>query len=114
MKERIDMQVLIRDRGVELQEDTQERIERSIGFALDRFGPRIKRVTVGLTDLNGPRGGVDKRCRVEVALEPTGTVLIHEDSPDLVAAVDLAAQRVGTAIARKLERDRAVKSRAAR
>ncbi len=108
------MHVLIRDRGVDLARETQERIERSIAFALDRFGRRIRRVTVGLTDLNGPRGGVDKRCRVEVALEPSGLVLVHEDSQDLVTAVDLAAGRISATVARKLERERDVKGRAGR
>jgi hypothetical protein len=100
------MRVQIRERGVELNPETSERIERSVRFALDRFQRRIKNVTIGLTDLNGPRGGVDKRCRVQVALEPSGLVLIQEDSPDLVAAVNVAAGRVGCAVARKLQRER--------
>lgn len=102
------MRILIRDRKVELAEGGRERIERSLRFALGRFGQRIRRVTVSLTDLNGPRGGVDMRCRVDVALEPRGAVFIEEDGSDIHAAVDRAAERVARAVDRKLDREREV------
>jgi hypothetical protein len=100
------MRMMIRDRGVKMTAEAQERIERSVRAALDRFERRIKTVTIGLTDLNGPRGGVDKRCRVEVALEPSRVVFVQEDGQDLVATVHAAADRVGFAVARTLQRDR--------
>ena len=30
-----------------------------LGFALDRIGGRVERISVTLTDVNGPRHGVD-------------------------------------------------------
>jgi putative sigma-54 modulation protein len=106
--------MLIRDRNVELAEDGRKRIERSLRFALSRFGRRIRRVTMSLTDLNGPRGGVDKRCRVEVALEPRGAVFIEEDGSDIHAAVDRAAERLARVVDRQLDREREVDGTAAR
>ncbi len=38
---------------------------RRAGFALDRFAERIRNVSLRFEDVNGPRGGVDKRCTVE-------------------------------------------------
>ena len=43
-------------------------VERRLRFALTRFSGRIGRVNVFLTDQNGPRGGIDKTCRIVVRL----------------------------------------------
>ena len=100
------MQVFVRGQGIELTEDVRERAERSLGFALGRFSPRIERVTVRLVDMNGPRGGVDKRCRIEVKLRSTGRVLIEEIAPSLQRAIDRAADRAARATDRSLKRRR--------
>ena len=49
---------------------------RRLAFAFGRFGPLLRRVAVRLTDLNGPRGGVDKACPLAVTLEPASVVLL--------------------------------------
>jgi len=108
------VRILIRNRNVELVDGGRERIERSLRYALGRFGQRVRRVTLGLADLNGPRGGVDKRCRVSVALEPRGGVFIEEDSADVFAAVDGAVERLARSVERKLGRDRELDGRAVR
>lgn len=108
------MRIFIRNRKMDLAESGRDRIERSLRFALGRFAPRIRRVAVGLVDLNGPRGGVDKRCRVKVTLEPSGSVFVEEDGSDLLAVIDRAAERVGRSVERKLERHRELGGRALR
>ena len=37
----------------------------------------VPRARVQLSDVNGPRGGVDKRCQVELRTAGTGTVVIN-------------------------------------
>ena len=100
------MRVFVRGQGVELTDDVRARAERSFRFALGRFGPRIDRVTVRLVDLNGPRGGVDKRCRVEVKLRPSGAFLVEEMDASLSPAIDRAADRVARAADRRIKRRR--------
>jgi putative sigma-54 modulation protein len=39
---------------------------RRANMALDRFVERIEVVSLKFEDLNGPKGGVDKRCTIEV------------------------------------------------
>jgi putative sigma-54 modulation protein len=39
---------------------------RRADLALDRFVERIDVLAVKFEDLNGPKGGVDKRCTIEV------------------------------------------------
>ena len=64
--------------------------QRRLAFALDRFASRIEQVRVRLGDLNGPRGGVDKRCAVECDLGRLGSVVIEEVDDDLYTAIDRA------------------------
>ena len=86
----------------------REYIDRHLYFALGRFGPAIDRVDVRLGDTNGPRGGVDKRCRIVVKLRVAGStrIAIDDDDESLYAAIARATARVGRAVARTLDRKR--------
>lgn len=90
-------------RGVEVDRATRERVGRRLGFALGRFGDRVGRVAVHLIDLNGPRGGVDKRCRVVAEVLGRGPVVVEDTNASLTAAIDRAADRVGQAVRRRLD-----------
>lgn len=89
---------------IEATEVLSTHIERRLRFALGRFGARVARVAVTLTDLNGPRGGVDKQCRIVAFLVPKGEVVVEVRDADIFIAVDRAADRLGRVMARELER----------
>jgi ribosome-associated translation inhibitor RaiA len=89
----------------------KEQILAHLEAAFRRLSRRIRAVDVCLADTNGPRGGVDKHCRIAVQLHRGGTVRVGQSDADLLAALDLATDRVTHAVVRSLERRR---SRAAR
>ena len=69
---------------------------------------QVNSVLVRMGDVNGPKGGIDKRCHLTVrgpALPPT---TIENVNVDAYAAVDLAVERAGQAVARELGRVRTV------
>ena len=101
------MQIQIRARHVEVTESLRAHVERRLGFTLSRFGARIGRVTIQFSDTNGHRGGVDKRCQIDVGLRPSGRVRSEDTDADLGVAVNRATDRVARAVARVLERERA-------
>lgn len=105
------MRIHVRSKQIKVDENLRAHIERRLEFSLGRFSPRILRATVQLTDVNGPRGGEDKLCRIEVRMQPTGTVFVEDRCADLVAAVDRSAERIGRSVARALERERALGQR---
>ncbi len=92
--------------GVRPDADLRAYIERRLRFALGRFGPRLERIVLRLADVNGPRGGEDKRCTVAVRLRPGREVFVSHAHRDVRAAVDLAAERAGSAVAREIARRR--------
>jgi putative sigma-54 modulation protein len=108
------MRVELRGRGVEATTELRERVERRLLFAVGRFGDRVHGVSVRLLDANGPRGGVDKACRVRAHMRPTGSVVVEERDPELHAAIDRAMDRIGRSVAREIERQREGRAEARR
>lgn len=100
------MKIHVRSPQFPIDETLRSHVERRLHFSLGRFSPRVLRATVQLLDDNGPRGGEDKLCRIQVRLTPTGTVLAQDRDSALVVAIDRAADRIGRTVARALDRTR--------
>lgn len=100
------MTISVRGDGLDVSPELGGHVERRLSFALSRFGGRVRAVSVGLADLNGPRGGIDKRCSMQARLAPRGTVRVEDTDSDLPAAIDRAATRLARAVTRALERRR--------
>ena len=103
------MHVDIHSQGLHLSDETRRDVERRLAFALARFEPRLLRTEVYVSEQNGPRGGVDKRCRVVLRSRPHLSVVVERDDADLGAAVACAADRAAQALARQLKRRRATR-----
>lgn len=111
------MQIQIRTRNVEVTEHLRAYVKRRLGFALGRFGDRIAQIVVRVSDANGPsRGGVDKRCQVDVGLRSSATVRVEDTDADWFTSIDRAADRASRSVARvcALARTRASSVRVAR
>jgi ribosomal subunit interface protein len=83
-------------------------IQRKLGVALGRLRHRVIGVAVTLDDENGPRGGVDKACRLRVMLAgvPGRPVVIEQRSDDLYSAIDAASKRAARAVQRSVGKQR--------
>lgn len=100
------MTVNIRGSGILPTEALRRYVERRLNFALGRF-PQVVRATVRLGDLNGPRGGIDKWCRIALSLCRRNGMVIEDVDHDLYVAIDRATDRAGRAVARAHRRGRA-------
>ncbi len=100
------MQILIVDRDGCLNESTREVAERRLLFALSRFSSKIENVTAVFSDTNGPRGGVDKACRITVKMRRLNDVTVTNEDSEVEASVARAADRVGRAVSRAIEKSR--------
>ncbi len=76
--------------------------ERQLNFATDRFQNQIREIDVVLRDLNGPRGGVDKECKVTATLRRGGTLEIEQRSNSFPDAIHEAAKRLRRVLARRV------------
>lgn len=71
---------------VHLEAD-QEAIRAEVETALERFASRLTRIEVYLTDVNGSKGGVDKRCLLEArprGLQPVAAESIASETEEAV------------------------------
>lgn len=62
-------------------------------FAMRRLSWLVPRAKVRLTDVNGPRGGVDKCCHLELKTDRIGTVTIVSKASDWHAALEASLSR---------------------
>ena len=98
------MQFEIRGRDISISRELHEYIERRLRFALDRFATRIRQVRVTLGDLNGPRGGIDKCCKLAVSLDHSSTFVVESHASTAYSAIDCVADKATAHIGRRLKR----------
>lgn len=88
------MYVELKGLGIELTENLSRFCNRQIVEPLlriyDRQGPRLE---IELSDDNGPKGGLDKRCRISFEMPHSRTINIIQMSDDIYRSIDLAARR---------------------
>ena len=80
--------------------------ERRVRLALRRLGWLAPRARVHLSDVNGPRGGIDKRCQVELITDSTGPVVITSMARDWLSALHSALTRATQALLHTWQRAR--------
>ena len=69
----------------------------------------MPRAKVHFSDVNGPRGGVDKRCQVELKTDAVGTVVITTLARDWRTALDRSLHRAARVLTHTLQRSQKVK-----
>jgi len=102
------MQINIQSHGFTATGALRALVTRRLQLALGCCADRVSRATVCLSDVNGPRGGVDKRCQIQVRLTalallawaagfrrpPRQTFVVHgEETAALALAERLRAER---------------------
>lgn len=68
-------------------------IERRVRQTLKRLAWLAPSVRVHMSDINGPLGGVDKRCQVEVMTKGGGPVVVTSLAKDWFSALQSALMR---------------------
>jgi len=86
------MQVIFESRDADGSQMRDLSVER-VRFALRRLTAWVPRAKVQFSDINGPRGGVDKRCQVELKTDTAGTVVITSLAQDWRTALDRSLAR---------------------
>lgn len=98
------MKWLLKDQSTPYPATLPDHIDRRLRFALARFGDRVDRVIVFLQDNNGPKGGVDKVCRILAKVQGCGAIMATVADSEWTAAVDRASTRIGHTLSRQIGR----------
>ncbi|MDZ4282508.1 MAG: HPF/RaiA family ribosome-associated protein [Hydrogenophaga sp.] len=86
------MQVLFKSRHPEAT-DLRDLTEQRVRFVLRRLVWLVPRAEVQMSDVNGPRGGIDKRCQVELRTDGAGSVVVSSVAGDWRTALENALAR---------------------
>jgi ribosome-associated translation inhibitor RaiA len=93
------MQVLFESRdprGAQMRDVVESRLR----FVMRRSSWLVPRARVHLADVNGPRGGIDKRCQIELKTSNSGTVVITAMAHDWHVAIETAIARAARSLVR--------------
>ena len=97
------MQVLFKSRHPHAT-DLRDLTERRVRFVLRRLVWLVPRAEVQMSDVNGPRGGTDKRCQVTLRTDGAGLVVVSAVAGDWRTALDSALARATRFLVRQWQR----------
>lgn len=97
------MQVDLNIRNADLAKVLRSYADRRLRFALSRFGGRVGRVVVTVSEHNGAGLSAATSCHISAELKPFGQVAVQDTDLDLYTAIDRAAGRMGRLVALRLE-----------
>lgn len=96
----------VRVLGAKIGDRDREAIAGKLGRKLGKFGASIERITVRLTDANGPKGGRDQIAQIKVVLSGLPSVVVEERDSSFQRGVDRAMNSAAVAVRASLQRRR--------
>jgi hypothetical protein len=99
------MQVLFESRHPQGEQLRGFAMRRTV-FVMRRVTQLVPRARVQLSDVNGPRGGVDKQCRIELATDGAGHIVASSTARTWRGALNAALARAVRAVMRLWRRGR--------
>jgi putative sigma-54 modulation protein len=96
------MLVHIQARHFSLSEGLNKYVKSKMKVMLSRHEENIIRIDVSLFDVNGPKGGEDKCCKIIIKVNGCSTIVVQETAEDLYDAINTCARRAKRATKRQL------------
>jgi putative sigma-54 modulation protein len=96
------MLVNIQSRHFSLSEALSKYVKKKVQIMLCRYEGKIIRVDVSLFDINGPKGGEDKCCKIVVKINGASSIVVQETAEDLYDAINTCSRRGRRAVKRQL------------
>ncbi|MCC6898358.1 MAG: HPF/RaiA family ribosome-associated protein [Polyangiaceae bacterium] len=97
------MKLEIRWKGARRSEALSQHVHDRARCAFRPSADQVRLIVVRLEDMNGPKGGVDKRCAVEV-VGPFGVRITEARDVDFYVAAGRALEMAGRSALRALDR----------
>ena len=91
------------DRTKHMNDQLRQSLERNLTFALSRFADEIEQITAKTEDINGPRGGIDKRCTLRAKTRRHGVIEVTQDCVSLGSGLARCARRLGHSVSRTIK-----------
>lgn len=103
------MEMTVQTQGFKLTRSLEQFTQYHIHKTLKCCSENIERVVVRLKDINGPKGGDDKHCSVEIKLAHKPVMIITKTSGDMYQGIRQTTKRAARTAMRQLKRRRALR-----
>ncbi len=80
--------------GVHHSDALEQHIKESLGVLEKRFGDRLTRLEIHMSDINGPKGGVNKEVRIEARPNGLAPVMASATEDDVYDAARTAISKL--------------------
>lgn len=98
------MELTITDLNVEMTNENKKQIKQKTHKVFERFYENIQKVTLTLNDVNGPKGGDDKVCKVVIHTRGMPDIVVTDNKSVAMSAVNTALSRARSTLIKKLKR----------
>ena len=95
--------IKIHSQGITLSKSVREYTKDKIRLALNLYTEKIRRADIYLADVNGPKGGKDKRCKIKINADGCNSVFVQDTSEDLYQVINTCSHRARRTIKRRLD-----------
>lgn len=96
------MEVVVQARQAQAQ-TLRPLVETRVRAATQRMTGLLSRAVVRLKDLNGPRGGVDKECQIQINTARGDVLVVSSRGSDWRTALEAALARATHALMRRFQ-----------
>jgi len=103
------MQINIQARHLKQAKKIKAYVKRRLGFSLSNRSDNIQAIHVTLSDINGPKGGVDKCCQIHLKVASIPDIIISKVGADIFSVIDKVSDRVLRSLNNKLIKKRSFK-----
>lgn len=100
------MDILIESSLDGASSDWRQQAEHRVRAVLRRMQGQVQQARIRLRDVNGPKGGVDKRCQIQLVTDGHGTLVVEASDVHELGAFNRALQRASQALTRRWQRRR--------
>jgi len=100
------MNLKLQAQDLPLTDALRQHLAARLAHALNHGRDVFTRIVVRLSEVDGPRGGKDRCCGIEVRLKGAPALIVEDIQSDLYLAIDRASARIGRALDRHLARRR--------
>ncbi len=108
------MNIQLHTQGFDLTPAIESHTRKQLSFHLANFARHVVSVDVFLRDINGPKGGPDKKVLIRARLASRMTIAIERTRSNLYAAVSSAARQTKRTVKRSLNKQRRMEKLALR
>ena len=96
------MLVNIQSRHFSLSTALSKYVKSKIQIMQSRYESKIISINVSLFDINGPKGGEDKCCKIVIKINVTSSIVVQQTAEDLYNAINTYSRRARRAVKRQI------------